>query len=230
MSIQKLINLASTITFDRKKMVGIQYSTNEIAYVSETPTRNPWKMEVVVTAGLPYDENRDFLEELNRLDRRLPSTFTFSNNAKLDWISSYRGELTPSQLSAIRVQSFVGNQLVLTGLPSVPANTVLFKSGDFIQIGSGTTNPFPFTSVNEVTRGSGNIVTVTTHRPNFLSGIEDSIITVGSAVTFKMICTNMPSYRLVQGATKYSGNLMTNNAYIEFTDVFKLYEYTGVSQ
>lgn len=234
-ALQTLINYADSIEFDRRNVVGIQYTRSEIPKVSETPTRNAWKINLTVAAALPYSDIRGLLEIVDDLDRRKPDTFTFSAG-KLNWITRYQapdyGTMTQTLAQVMTVYLFVGDQLTLTNLPTVTggmtANTPLFKSGDFIQLGSGTVNPYPFTVVNDVLRGNASTVTFTVHRPNFFTNsVVGNTITVGSNVTFRMFCTNMPVYKLIPGATKYVNGVMVNNAYIQWSDTFKLYEWTG---
>jgi hypothetical protein len=80
---------------------------------------------------------------------------------------------------------------------------------------------------------NSNTITVTTHRPNFiLNGSKFALagqtLTVGNNVYFRMFCQSMPTYRLMPGATqRNSSGVLTNNAYIEWSDDFKLYEWTG---
>ena len=232
--LQTIINMAETIQFDRRNVVGVQYTRSEIPKISETPTRNSWKMNVSIKASMPYNDYRALIERIDDLDRRAPDYITFSDNPKLSWLARYLGSCSQAQLNAMQVDSFIGNQLILKNLPALTpvtmtSTTPLFKSGDFIQIGTGTTNPYPFTVVNDVLRGSGSTVTLTMHRPNFItSSVANSNITVGNAVTFKMFCPNMPIYKLLPGATQYdsSGNII-NNAYLEWSEDFKLYEWVG---
>jgi hypothetical protein len=240
--LQTIIDLAESIQFDRRNVVGIQYTRSEIPIVSETPTRNAWKINVTIKASMPYNGTvrvngadlsvRELLENIDDLDRRKPDLITFSNNPGLAYIGAYRGQLSQAQLNNLTVISFNGDVLVLSGLPTTasfqPTN-YCFKSGDFIQIGTGTTYPYPFTIVGDVQRGTGDTITVRTHRPNFIrSNIVGQNITVGNKVYFKVLCTNMPVYTLQPGATLRDANgFITNNAYIEWSDTFKLYEWTG---
>lgn len=228
-ALQIIINKASTIQFDRRKTLGIQYSRSEIAKVSETPTRNPWRMNVSLANFLPYSTNRDLLEQIDYLDRRFPELISFSGNDRLKWICSYQGAMTTNQIADIRLNGFTGNQLILQNLPTVnlsfPSTTLMFKAGDFIQIAG---YPHPFTVVNDVQRGNGSTITVTTHRPNFISATVQNLgILVGSNVSFKMFCPNMPTYKLVPGGTRITNGTMTNNALIEWSGEFQFYEWTG---
>jgi len=238
--LQKIIDLAESIDINRRNVVGIQYSRNEIAKVSETPTRNPWRLTVTMKALLAYSECRGLLESIDDLDARLPQNVSFSINSDLSWIARYQaqdfGAMTVTLAQALTVVSFEGNQLVLGNLPATPtvnATTPIFKAGDFIQIGTGTLYPHPFTVVGDVLRGAGNTITVTTHRPNFLLGgakfgLSGQTLTVGNNVYFRVFCPNMPTYKLMPGATqRNSAGVLTNNAYVEWGEDFKLFEWLG---
>lgn len=223
--LQTIINKASNLTIDRRKVVGIQITRNEIPRTSLTPTKQPWRFKVSVPNSLRYYNNRDLLEALDTLDRYSPQTITFSNNSCISWIFRYQGALNNSEISGITVQSFTGNQLVLTGLPVVDASTIMFQPNDLIQLGSYT---YPFTSTTQITRGAGSTVTITTNRPNIItSSVVGVGLTVGSACTFNLFCPNMPTYKLIPGGYVRSGSTTLNNALIEFSDDFELYEWVG---
>jgi hypothetical protein len=166
------------------------------------------------------------LEALDTIDRYTPQTVTFSNNSCLSWIFRYQGAMTSGQISSLTVSSFIGNQLILTGLPAVGASTVLFEPNDLIQIGSYT---YPFTSTTQILRGGSSTVTITTNRPNILSNSVVGLgLTVGNDCTFNLFCPNMPTYKLVPGGyVPGTGTTTLNNALIEFSDNFELYEFVG---
>jgi len=225
--LQTIINKASSLTIDRRKVVGIQITRNEIPRTSLTPTKQPWRMTLTMPSSLRYYDNRDLLETLDTIDRYTPELVTFSDNACLSWIFRYQGSLNSSQLSNITVQSFTGNQLVLTGLPSIASTRVLFQPNDLIQIGSHT---FPFTSTTQITRGTTTTVTITTNRPNIItSSVVGNGITVGNDCEFYMFCPNMPTYKLIPGGYVRSGSTTLNNALLEFNDDFTLYEWVGTA-
>lgn len=236
MSIQRIINQAETLNINRRKLVSVQYTRSEIAKVNETASRNPWRLTLGISASLPYQDNRDLLEQLDYLDKTKPETVTF-NQTGLNYMFAYQaGTLTQVQRDAIQVESFIGNQLKLKSLPSVASlgpqgsgSTVIFKKGDFIQIAG---YPFPFTVVGpaavsgvvtpgDVIRGTDpTFVTLTVHRPNFIAAsVQNLGIKVGNEVSFRVICVNMPTYTLSPGAK--------NNPFIQFSGEFQLYEYTG---
>jgi len=227
--LQTIIDNCDSLEIDRRKVVGIQITRNEIPRTSATPTYQPWRMKLTMPARFRYQEVRNLLEALDTLDRNTPEIVTFSNNAKLSWIFKYQGQMSGGQINTIRTagsNAFVGNQLTLTNLPVVSSGTVLFKPNDLIQIAN---YPYPFTSTSTVLRGGGNTVIVYTNRPNILtSNVNNQPITVGNDCDFNMFCPNMPTYKLIPGG--YLENItgtVNNNALIEFSDAFNLYEWVG---
>jgi hypothetical protein len=215
MSLQTIINNADTVKINRRRMVGIQMSRNEIAYTSETPTRNPWQLTVKVSKLFRYEQARAMLESIDYLDRDIPETITFSDNAGLNFMFAYQGELT-AELANIEVDSFVGNQLTITTLGSISSGDLIYARGDFIQIDG---HPYPFTVVDNLYRNADPTQTLTTHRPNFITAdVAGQGIVVGNDVDFRVICPNMPTYTIRPGGS---------TALVEFDTEFQLYEYTG---
>ena len=225
--LQTIINKCNALNIDRRKVVGIQITRNEIARTSETPTFNPWRMTLTMPASLPYQTNRDLIEALDTLDRNTPEVVTFSDNACLSWIFKYQGGMTTAQRNAVVVDDFTGNVLTLTNLPAVAATRVLFQPNDLIQLGNNT---YPFTSTTQITRGTGTTVQVITNRPNIItSSVVGLPITLGNACQFKMFCPNMPTYTLVPGGYQQSRGVTTNNALLSFSDDFNLYEWVATA-
>lgn len=227
--LQTIIDSSNGLAIDRRKVVGIQYTRNEIPRVSQTPTLNPWKFTVDMPSRFRYSEARSLMESLDTLDRTTPEVITFSNNSAFSWMFKYQGVMSAGQLATITVASFVGNQLVLnvSGITTSPT-AVIFQPNDLIQIGSLNEYPYPFTSTTQILRGSGTTVTVTTSRPNILTGtLTGEGIIVGNGCQFNMFCPNMPTYKLTVGGYVGNGVTATNNALIEWSDSFMLYEWVG---
>lgn len=226
MGLQTIIDNCNKLNINRRKLVGVQYTRNEIPRVSLTPTLNPWRFTLDLPTNMRYSQVRSLLEEIDTLDRIHPEIISFGDNPQLNWLFRYQGVLSQSLINNLRVQSFDGNQLVLTGLPPMSASALLFAKNDLIQIGD---NPYPFTSTTDVLRGTSSTVTITTHRPNILSAdVTGSPVTVGTDCQFNMFCPNMPTYRLFPGGSiaDYTGQVISN-ALIEWSDSFQLYEYVG---
>lgn len=219
-----IFNNAQSITVDRRKVVGTQYTRNEIARTSVTPTLQPWRFVIEMPNSLPYNIARPLLEEVDRLDRWAPFQVLVSK-PEFKWFFRYQGDMTPAQISAITVQSYVGNVLTLTNLPAIAPSAYLFYRNDLIDIGN---EQHPFTASEGVTRGTGSTVTVYTSRPNiFTSSVVGKGINVGTDCAFNMFCPNMPTYKLMPGARAYNGSTLVNNAMIEWSDSFTFYEYLG---
>lgn len=230
--LQTILNSANGLAIDRRKVVGIQYTRNEIPRVSQTPTKNPWHFTLDMPSRYRYSEARALMEQLDTLDRITPQIITFSDVSQFSWMFAYQGQLNVSQLGSLSVVSFIGDQLILdvTGI-TASGSTVIFEQNDLFQIGSLNAHPFPFTSTTKVLRGVGDTVTVTTNRPNILSvgsaGVVGLGLTIGNNCQFKMFCPNMPTYKLTVGGYVGNGTTTTNNALIEFSDSFQLYEFVG---
>lgn len=226
--LQDIINKASGIGINRRKVVGIQITRNEIPRTSLTPTRNPWRFTIEMPPVLSWWNNRSLVEYLDNIDTYSPQLVNFSNSC-ISWIFRYQGALTNAQINALRVSSIAGTNLTLTNLNTagIPIGRVLFEPNDLIQIG---TNPYPFTSVNQVVATGSNTVTFQTSRPmDFLSvgAYSNQAISVGANCTFNMFCPNMPTYKLVPGNYYAVNGTKVNNARIEFSDPFELYEWVG---
>lgn len=227
--LQTILNYCNGLQIDRRKVVGIQYTRNEIPRVSQTPTKNPWKFTLDMPNKFRYNQARSLMEALDKLDRTTPEIITFSNLPQLSWIFAYQGAMTAPQLATITVTSWVGSTLTLNVSGITASSTaVIFEPNDLIQIGSLDEYPYPFTSTTQVLRGSGSTVVVTTSRPNILTGsLAGEGIIVGNNCQFNMFCPNMPTYKLIPGGAMYNGSTVTNNALLEFSDSFELYEFVG---
>ena len=56
--LQTILNYCNGIAIDRRRVVGIQYTRNEIPRVSATPTKNPWKFTLDMTNRFRYSQAR----------------------------------------------------------------------------------------------------------------------------------------------------------------------------
>lgn len=234
-ALQDIINRAASIDVNRRKVVGVQITRNEIPRTALTPTRQPWQFTVELPNSLKYYNNRSLLESLDYIDRYTPQQITF-NGTCLQWMFQYQGEFTGAEISALSVLSFVNTTLHIDNVPSKSSNFVCFKQNDLIQIGA---NPYPFTIVgpynpstqtttlSDVTYGTniGGDLYVTLHRPNiFTTSVVGAGLTVGPSCQFNLFCPNMPTYKMIPGGYDVTTG---NQALIEWSDSFRLYEWVG---
>jgi hypothetical protein len=52
-------------------------------------------------------------------------------------------------------------------------------------------------------------------------------LVIGNACQWNFFCPNMPTYKLVPGGYIGSGGVATNNALIQWSDSFQIYEYVS---
>lgn len=207
--LQTIIDNASAIQIDRRKLAGHTISRSGRVKTIGVASAIPWQFTVTMHDGLEYSENRALLEELDRIDRVLPSTIDIgASNSGLSYITEYTGPLTGTQLDNTSIQSVSGDQLTLdvSAVTNVPSQTVIFAKGDYIQPGSSTDRdyPYPYTVVEDVVRGSGNTVTITLNRPFIPSSAVDPVasnyaLRVGTDVDWTVIVMTKPSYSLMPG-------------------------------
>ena len=235
--LQEVINRASSIQVNRRKVVGVQITRNEIPRTSLIPTRQPWQFTVEIPTAYKWYNNRSWIESLDYIDRYTPQTITFANTC-LDWMFAYQGQFSTVELLVLTVASFNGTVLRLSGVPVKTGSFVCFNQNDLIQIGA---NPYPFTVVGPYNPSTGattlgpvtyntNVggdLYITMNRPNFINNVVGSGITVGANCTFNVFCPNMPTYKLVPGGYVGTNGTTVNNAYVEFSDAFNLYEWVG---
>ena len=83
--LQTILTYCNSLAIDRRKIVGIQFTRNEIPRVSQTPTLNPWKFTLEMPNSFRYYQARELMESLDTLDRINPEVITFSDNSNLSW-------------------------------------------------------------------------------------------------------------------------------------------------
>jgi hypothetical protein len=81
--LQTIVDNCDSLEIDRRKVVGIQITRNEVPRTSATPTYQPWRMKLTMPSFYKYNQARSLMEALDSLDRNTPEVITFSNNAKL---------------------------------------------------------------------------------------------------------------------------------------------------
>ncbi len=113
MSFQTIINNATAITVNRRKVTS---STVSRSGILKTAERLPsvYSFTVGMNDGLKYSTNRDLVEELDRLDTTIEEEINIgSTNTGLAYITQYLGNLSASQIGQVTVTSASGNEIVL---------------------------------------------------------------------------------------------------------------------
>lgn len=235
--LQNIINKAGSIQVNRRKVVGVQITRNEIPRTSLTPTRQPWQFTIEMPNSLRWYDSRDIVESLDYIDRYTPQYVSF-NGTCLDWMFAYQGSASGSEINALTVASYSGTTFRLTNVAAKSSSFVWFDQGDLIQIAGFA---YPFTVVGPYDPGTqtttlgpvygsagGSDLYITVNRPNFFTtSVVGSGIVIGSSATFYLFCPNMPTYKLIPGGYVPYGTSTLNNALIEFSDSFQMYEWVG---
>jgi hypothetical protein len=214
MSLQTIIDNAMSIEFVRRKLAGQSISRSGQVKIASVANNMPWQMIVEPRPGMRWAESRDLIEEIDRLDRVFLEVVDIGNtNPRLEYITSYQGTLSGTELSTITVAS--ANALTLTlNVSGITGGTkVVFEPGDFVQLAGNY--KYPYTVTSRVLRGAGSTVEVPINRPFIDQAGYTEVgagIIVGKFVTWQMVMTKKPSYRVIPGG------------YLEWTDNFELVE------
>jgi len=193
MSLQTIIDNATFITVDKKKLAGQSLSRSGVLLTSTVASAVPYRFVIGMHDGLKYSTNRDLLEELDRLDITIEENVDIgTTNTGLSYITAQLGTLAGSPT----ITSASASNIVLNTTSATGSGDAL-KKGDFIQPDSGYRYPYQVTA--DVTWNACSI-TVPIHRP-FIdqSGYTPAGngVLLGSAVTWNVKMTTKPKYSIV---------------------------------
>jgi hypothetical protein len=217
MSFQDIFEISQSISVQNHRTVGQQISRSGEIRVAQYLTSVPWVFTVKPHNFLYYPQVRAILAYLEVLDREIPDQVYFASD-NLKWFTAYQGALTSAQYAGFSVASIPpanSQTLTMKGLPTVSANTIILKAGDFIQIGE-----YPYKVTQDIERGSASTVEVYVNRPIIYSSnlTINSNIPVGNNVRFVFFMEVFPTYTLVP---------MTNGAFIQWDSDFVFREAVG---
>lgn len=213
MSFQTIINIQQRMNVNNRRVVGQQVSRAGYVTTAQYLTAVPWVFTVQPHAFLYYPQVRDVIQSIDNADRQNPQNITF-NTDTLSWFTAYQGSLTTGQANALTLSAVpaANSQTISVGnLPSVGTTVIIFKAGDFIQLGS-----YVYKVTAEVLRGSSSTVSVNLHRPVIGTPTVGTLTAVGSAVVFPVVAESCPTYTL---------NPMTAGAFVEWNGEFVFREY-----
>ena len=197
MSFQKIIDTATAIEFDRRRIIAQSVSRSQRIKTAERAATQPWTLTVSPRPRFAYSSNRDLIESITHLDRSEESEVNLANNPGLSYITAYQGELSGAQLTALTITNFTATSITIGGLPTTSSSTVIFRAGDWIQ---PATSRYPYTITEDVERGTGSVITATVHRPLITSEITTitGSVLVGNSCSLRVVALQIPSYSLVQ--------------------------------
>jgi len=208
MSFQTVFDIQQSMTVNNRRTVGQQVSRSGQVRVAQYLTSVPWVFTVTPHNYLYYPQVRGVIQAIDNKDRQLPESITFATS-NLSWFNSYQGDLTLVQAAALTLASVpAANATTITvgNLPSVSSAALVFKAGDFLQLGI-----YPYKVTADVLRGSGSTVSVTLHRPVIGTVSTGTLTAVGNSCTFYVLAESCPTYTL---------NPMTNGAFVQWDSPF----------
>jgi hypothetical protein len=193
MSIQTIIDNATSLTIDKGKVAAQSISRSGVVLTAERATNVPYRFSVSMHEGLTYSTNRDLLEELDKLDITTEEQIDIgSTNSGLSYVTAKLGTLggSPTITSASALEIVV-NTIGATG------SGVALKKGDYIQPGTGYRYPYQVTA--DVTWNATSM-TVPIHRP-FIdqSGytVSGKPLLLGNAVTWNVKMLQKVDYTIL---------------------------------
>ena len=207
MSVQNIIDKAQQIEIDKRRVVGQTISRSQRIKTAERSTAQPWRFKITPPGSLPWTASRGFMEVIDLNDRVGEYTISLNNNPGMNYITAYQGSLNGTQLNSMTIYGIGTSTFTLTNLPSVAADTVMFRPGDFIQ---PTNSRYPYSVTSTVTRGVNTTTSVTLHRPVITSeGITlfGNQVRVGNSCTWRVVVAALPSYQLIpMQQVQYTGD------------------------
>ncbi len=221
MSIQTIINNATYLTIDKRKVTATSMSRSGHYKTSER-SPSPYSLTIGMHSGLTYSLNRGLLEDLDTMDRTVEANISLAVNTSMDYLTNYQGALSNAQLAQIDVVATTGADganihIDTTNVTGSPGSVALFKKGDYIQPkGNTDTYRYPYQVTADVAHTTSSSVSIPLSRPFIPQDsytLSNKGIVVGSACTWKVKMVKKPKYSVVPGDL------------LEFDDDFEFLEF-----
>jgi len=180
---QYIFDNAETISIDRKAVVA-QTITRDQTLRSVSRGGKVWRFDVKLPDGIPWSTARPYIEAIDYADRYTVGTVQINNAGYNSWLTPYQGVATTT---AGWTGSWTQGSNTVTVTPSGYSSGILLRAGDIIQLGTGHVYSV---ATNATTS------TVTVNRP-ILDATGTGTIYVGPAVTWSVICTELPSWTIM---------------------------------
>jgi hypothetical protein len=198
MGIQTIVDRATFLTVDKRKLASQSISRSGRIKTAEVTSAVPYRFTVGVHEGAKYSENRAVLEELDALDVVTEEQIDIgSTNTGLSYITAYQGGIATGTLTCVST----ANSNITVDASGVTGSGTLFKKGDFLQpVGNTGGYRYPYQVTSDVAFSTGSSVVVPVHRPVIDQtgvALTSGNINIGSAVKWYVKMTNKPAYTIL---------------------------------
>jgi len=180
---QTVFDNAESISINKRKTVA-QTKARDGTVKTTSLGGQAWEFTVVPPSGPKWSVYRPLIERMEALDRVAVGQVQI-NHPNLTWLSGYQGDLT--NVSSINVNYVSGNTVLITSGATLGSG-FRFRSGDFIQLNTGSV----YSVVNDVPFNENLIVL---NRP-VREAAGNYILRVGQAVVWNVICTQFPTWTI----------------------------------
>lgn len=206
MSLQTIIDNATFITFDHKKIAAQAISRSGRLTTAELASAVPFYFTVGMHQALQFSTNRDLLAEIDVLDVTEESIINIgTTNTGLKYITQYRGDLASVQQGQVRTHTttpYNGKELYLdcSGVSGASGNLLL--KGDIIQpgIGGASSYRYPYIVTADVPFSTSANITVPVHRtviPQDGFTLTNKSVRFGEDCDWRVKMVNKPNYTIV---------------------------------
>ena len=224
MSLQTIFSISTSLEVNDHRLVGQFVSRNQRISTSEVLTAVPFQFTIIPNNYLRYSQNRDVLSRLRFADRAYEQYLNFASTGWAHYVS-YRGDMTPAQISSVLVQaSSSGKTIELGSLPTLTPSSYIVRVGDWIQV-----DRYAYIAISDVQRGTGTSVSVQVHRSllttvtsslNAVIGQYGTTTSLGgntyTGITIPVILQDYPTYVLTPGPA--------NDSFLAWSGSFKALE------
>jgi hypothetical protein len=186
MSFQWIIDNAETMSMNRLPVVA---STTARDGTTRSVSRGPapWTFTVKVADGISWSKIRSQISQAEALNKLTPGTINFAHSG-YDWLVKYQGDY-PSYTGFFASWVNGADHIELAG--GLGAGIFRFRAGDFIQL---TANGSVYTVAEDL---PSDQVILKLHRAVIEPTTANSQILVAENCTWKVRCTNFPSWSLM---------------------------------
>jgi hypothetical protein len=198
MSIQTIIDNATSLTIDKGKVAAQSVSRSGVVLTAERATNVPYRFSVSMHEGLTYSTNRGVLEELDKLDITTEESIDIgSTNTGLAYVTAYQGGITGGTITC----NGSDGQELYVDCSGLTGSGTLFKKGDFLQpLGNTAGYRYPYQVTSDVAFSTGANVTIPVHRPVISQdgvALTSGNVNKGSDVTFKVKMQEKVDYTIL---------------------------------